>query len=101
MRRPFPLSPQSSVLVFCFVLTGCLATSQELEDLRVDINRYHSALDKAAARQAEFQEAQQGNQADLLSQMSSLSPLARRRRHRRAFGGGGACPSHGTPLSGR
>lgn len=55
------------------LMGGCLATSQELQDLRVDITRLHGALDKAAVQQAEFQTSLQGNQADLLSQMNTLS----------------------------
>jgi tol-pal system protein YbgF len=65
----------SLLMALCapLVLTGCLATTQEIEDLRVDITRFNAALDKAATRQAEFQTSLQGNQADLLSQMSTLS----------------------------
>ncbi len=63
-----------------FLLTGCLATSQEIQDLRVDITGLNQSLSKAADRQTEFQgvlqknqDALQGNQADLLSQMNTLS----------------------------
>lgn len=68
-------------MIFCvpLVLTGCLATRQEIEDLRVDISRLQTALGKAQQDQAKFQSALevkqdsvQGNQADLLSQMDSL-----------------------------
>lgn len=69
-------SPRPRTLFFLFAgvaASGCLATSQELQDLRVDITRLNGALDKASAQQAEFQTSLQGNQADLLAQMSTLS----------------------------
>jgi predicted nucleic acid-binding Zn-ribbon protein len=61
-------------------LTGCLATQQEIEDLRADISRLQSSLTAQNKAQAEFQsalqqnqETLQGNQADLLSKISDLN----------------------------
>jgi tol-pal system protein YbgF len=69
-----------SALLAGTLLSGCLATSQEMLDLRTDITRLEQSLGKADAKQAEFQaalqknqESLQGNQADLQAQMSALS----------------------------
>lgn len=66
--------------LFGLALTGCLATTQEIEDLRGDIVRLQSSLSDQQKVQGEFQgalkdnqEALQGNQADLSSKMEELT----------------------------
>lgn len=81
MRR-FPAP--STALFLCgltaFVFSGCLATRQEIEDLRGDIIRLQSTLGTQQKTQTDFQgvlkenqEALQGNQADLMAKMGDLS----------------------------
>jgi tol-pal system protein YbgF len=67
-------------LWLALVLSGCLATTQEIEDLRGDIVRLQSSLSAQQKVQGEFQdalrnnqEALQGNQADLSSKMEELT----------------------------
>src|SRR5262245_18828079 len=60
------LAAVSSLLL----LSGCLATQQEIEDLRGDILRLQNTLAKT---QSDFQNSVQGNQADLLSEMGTLN----------------------------
>jgi tol-pal system protein YbgF len=58
---------------FGFLLTGCLATTQEIDDLRVDIARLQQSLAKAEQKQGEYLTSLQGNQADLLTQTTALN----------------------------
>jgi tol-pal system protein YbgF len=61
-------------LAACALLAGgCLATQQEIEDLRVDIVKLQGTLAKVQSSQSSYQTSLQGSQADLLSQMSTLS----------------------------
>jgi tol-pal system protein YbgF len=67
-------------LWLALVLPGCLATSQEIADLRGDIVRLQSSLSSQQKVQGAFQdalrnnqEALQGNQADLSSKMEELT----------------------------
>jgi tol-pal system protein YbgF len=62
------------------VLTGCLATTQEIADLRGDIVRLQSSLSDQRKNQGDFQallkenqESLQGNQADLSAKMEELT----------------------------
>lgn len=62
------------------VLPGCLATTQEIEDLRGDIVRLQTSLSDQQKAQGEFQSALkenqnslQGNQADLSVKMEELT----------------------------
>ncbi|HRY30517.1 MAG TPA: hypothetical protein P5079_10850, partial [Elusimicrobiota bacterium] len=66
-RRRAPLLMLLAGALLC--LPGCLATRQEIEDLRADIIRLQNTLSKA---QTEAQSSLQGNQADLMSQMDTL-----------------------------
>lgn len=66
--------------IFLLPLTGCLATQQEIEDLRADISRLQLSLTAQNKVQAEFQgalqqnqEALQGNQADLMAKIGELN----------------------------
>jgi tol-pal system protein YbgF len=63
--------------VLALSLTGCLATRQEIEDLRADILRLQGTLgqsqEKVHTSLKANQTTVQGNQADLMSQMSTLS----------------------------
>lgn len=52
---------------------GCLATRQEIEDLRVDILRLQESLGRVQALQGESKTELQGNQADLMSEMTALN----------------------------
>ncbi|MBI4397088.1 MAG: tetratricopeptide repeat protein [Elusimicrobia bacterium] len=63
----------AGALMVSLFLSGCLATQQEIEDLRVDIARLQSTLAKSQTGQVESQKSLQGNQADLMSQMGTLS----------------------------
>lgn len=70
-RRPWTLF--AGVLFAGFSLTGCLATRQEIEDLRVDIVHLQNTLAKVQSSQSSYQAALEGNQADLNAQMATLS----------------------------
>jgi tol-pal system protein YbgF len=70
----------AAVLVGVLPLGGCLATRQEIEDLRGDIIRLQTALNAQQSAQGEFQtalkdnqDALQGNQADVLAKMGDLN----------------------------
>jgi tol-pal system protein YbgF len=70
--------PRRSLFGLAFVsgalfLSGCLATRQEIEDLRGDIVRLQAALTKVQTGQSGLQTDLQGSQADLMSQMNDLS----------------------------
>jgi tol-pal system protein YbgF len=60
-------------LIALAALPGCLATRQEIEDLRADILRLQESLGRVQAMQGESKTELQGNQADLMSQMATLS----------------------------
>jgi tol-pal system protein YbgF len=80
---PFAMTIRFPHLVFFpfgLALAGCLATTQEIEDLRGDIVRLQSSLSDQQKVQGEFQgalkenqEALQGNQADLSAKMGELT----------------------------
>ncbi|MBK8575528.1 MAG: tol-pal system protein YbgF [Elusimicrobia bacterium] len=68
------------ILFMGLVLPGCLATTQEIEDLRGDIFRLQTTLTEQQETQGEFQGALkenqaslQGNQADLSAKMEELT----------------------------
>jgi len=62
------------LIVLCSpLLTGCLATTQEIEDLRVDIAHLQQSLSKEETHQGEYLASLQANQADALSQTTALS----------------------------
>jgi septal ring factor EnvC (AmiA/AmiB activator) len=73
----------SALLIAGFALpalSGCLATRQEIEDLRADIIRLNTTLQSQQKKEAEFQsalqenqEGLQGNQADLMNKMGELT----------------------------
>lgn len=70
----------AALIVAFLPLGGCLATRQEIEDLRADIIRLQSALNAQQSAQGEFQnalkenqDALQGNQADVLAKMGDLN----------------------------
>ncbi len=71
----------ANILILFFVggvsLSGCLATRQEIEDLRVDIVRLQNTLVQVQEEQsASLQTSQtvlQGSQADLMAEMHSLN----------------------------
>ncbi|MBP9699168.1 MAG: hypothetical protein KBD85_04030, partial [Elusimicrobia bacterium] len=66
--------------VVSLALSGCLATTQEIADLRGDIVRLQSSLAEQQKNQGDFQallkenqETLQGNQADLSAKMEELT----------------------------
>lgn len=60
-------------LAVLLAFPGCLATRQEIEDLRGDIVRLQNTLSKVQTGQTGMQTDIQGSQADLMAQMDSLS----------------------------
>jgi tetratricopeptide (TPR) repeat protein len=74
MRKARRLVPSAGALLLSSLFfSGCLATRQEIEDLRVDISQLQNALSKAQSNQSTAQSALQGSQADTLAQMHSLT----------------------------
>jgi tol-pal system protein YbgF len=69
VRRAVPLLAAACALG----LSGCLATRQEIEDLRVDIVELQKSLSRVQSLQTDSSNTMQGSQADMMAEMKELT----------------------------